>query len=158
MLSSFSQCPFVYFLHLSIVVFNLYPYSFTHSTICCTISTTVHHLHFLSAPSSLFFPASIHLSIHASPHLSSLKTASPVQWGGLSSAPLQRPLWLSPPHVLSPQVLTIQPPVPIRGLSGGENPWSEAYWHCSMNTQTSKDFKTSSDFGKKGVQFLCLGL
>lgn len=64
-----------------------------------------HRIHLTSAhyPSSLRPPlsSSLHPSIHAPPHLSSLKTASAVQWG-LSSAPLQRPLWFSPPLVLSP--------------------------------------------------------
>lgn len=99
----------------------------------------------LAYPSSQRPPlsSSLHLSIHASPHLSSFKAASLAQ-RGLSSAPLQRPLWLSPPYVLSLPVLSVQPPVPIRGLRGRESPWS--CQQRGLNTGSSMDFTYLEDF------------
>lgn len=91
-------------------------------------------------PHSFFLPAFTHPCISSSLQLKECQQ-------GLSSAPLQRPLWLSPPHVLPPTPpnhhhlhphphphphalslsLSVQPPVPIRGLCGRENPWSKPY-------------------------------
>lgn len=59
-------------------------------------------------PHSFFLPAFTHPCISSSLQLKECQR-------GLSSAPLQRPLWLSPPHVLPPH--SPKPPPPTRSLS-----------------------------------------
>ncbi len=144
-----NSCSFLLQCHLFLYQFPLFFSGFFFSVIHSGSDIPVyHHIHLSSLTSSLRpLSSSPHSSIHASSHLSSFKTCSPVQWG-LSSTPLQRALWLSPPHVLSapPPVLYVQPPVPIRGLCGGKTPWSEPYQQRSLNKQSSVDFHV---FGKR---------